>query len=112
MEQNLSTGPAVADSLKVWLIDWMARELKRDRSKIDPGRNFTSYGLDSVKAMLLLGDIEAKLDLELPLSLIWDHPDINDLSAHLADRLTVAPSETSPPIVSSTATTTGIHALG
>jgi trans-AT polyketide synthase, acyltransferase and oxidoreductase domains len=96
MEQNLATRPALAaDSLKVWLIDWMARELKRDRSKIDPGRTFVSYGLDSVKAMILLGDIETMLDLMLPPTLIWDYPDINDLSAHLADRLTVAPSGTS-----------------
>jgi acyl carrier protein len=92
MEQNLSTHPALADSLKSWLIDWLARELKRDRSKIDPGRTFVSYGLDSVKTMILLGDIETKLDLLLPPDVVWEHPDINDLSAHLADRLTVAPS--------------------
>ena len=112
MEQNLRTHPALADSLKSWLIDWMARELKRDRSKIDPGRSFVSYGLDSVKAMILLGDIEILLDLLLPPTLVWDHPDINALSAHLAGQLTVAPSATSQPIPSSTASMTRIHGLG
>ena len=109
MEQNRSADPALVDSLKSWLIDWMARELKRDRSKIDPGRDLLSYGLDSVKVMMMLGDIENKLDLELPPTLIWDHRDINDLSAHLADRLSAAPSRTSQPDPSSMASMNGIQ---
>jgi acyl carrier protein len=97
MEQNGSTDSALVDSLKSWLIDWLARELKRDRSKVDPSRDLLSYGMDSVKVLMMVGDIETKLDLELPPTLIWDHPDINDLSAHLADRLGAGPSRTSQP---------------
>src|SRR5262249_47025156 len=95
MEQNGSTDSALAESLKSWLIDWLARVLKRDRSKVDPSRDLLSYGLDSVKVLMLVGDIETKLDLELPPTLIWDHPGIDDLSAHLADRLRAAPSRAS-----------------
>jgi acyl carrier protein len=107
MEQNRSTDPALVDSLKSWLIDWMARELKRDRSKIDPGRDLLSYGLDSVKVMMMLGDLETKLNLELPPTLIWDHRDINDLSAHLSDRFIAAHSRTSQPDPLSSASVNG-----
>ena len=97
MEQNRAIDPALADTLKSWLIDWMARELKRDRSRIDPGRDLLTYGLDSVKLMILLGDIESKLDHELPPTLVWDYRTINDLSAHLADRLGAEPPPTWQP---------------
>ena len=39
----------------------MARELRLDRSCIDPGQSFLSYGMDSVQAMTMVGDIETML---------------------------------------------------
>jgi acyl carrier protein len=108
MEQNGSTDPVSVDSLKAWLIDWMANTLKRDRSKIDPGRDFLSYGLDSVKVMIMLGDIETKLDVELPPSLVWDYRDIDALSAQIVDRLSAAQTGASQPDPSSTAVVTTI----
>ena len=71
---------------KAWLIDWLAQELGIDREKIDPRQSFLSYGMDSVQAMTMVGDLEAKLEVRLPPTLAWDYPDIDALSAHLADR--------------------------
>jgi acyl carrier protein len=88
MTQGISSGATTVDRLTVWLRDWMAREFGVDRSSIDPGESFLNYGLDSVQAMTLVGDIEAMLGLELPPTLAWDYPDIDALSAHLADRMT------------------------
>jgi acyl carrier protein len=85
----LESSPAVmsVDSLKSWLIEWLSRELTLDRSTIDASEAFLKYGMDSVQAMTMVGDIEAMLGLRLPPTLAWDYPDINALSQHLASCL-------------------------
>jgi acyl carrier protein len=88
MELEISSDATSVESLKSWLIDWMARELGLDRSSIDTSEAFLSYGLDSVQAMTMVGDIEAMLGLRLPPTLAWDYPDIDALSDHLASRMT------------------------
>ncbi len=45
----------------------------------------------------MVGDLEAKLDLRLPPTLAWDYPDIDALSAHLADQLNTTPQARSQP---------------
>jgi acyl carrier protein len=86
MEQTSSRDPASVDLFKSWLIDWMAQEMGIDREKIDSRQSFLSYGMDSVQAMTMVGDLEAKLEVRLPPTLAWDFPDIDTLSIHLADR--------------------------
>ena len=86
MQQNVTLDSNSVDSFKSWLIDWMVRELGVDRSSIDTGQTFLSYGMDSVQSMTMVGDIEAKLGLRLSPTLAWDYPDINSLSAHFAGR--------------------------
>jgi acyl carrier protein len=102
MEQNTSRDATSVDLIKSWLLDWLAQELRIDREKIDPRQSFLSYGMDSVQAMTMVGDLEANLEVRLPPTLAWDFPDIDALSAHLVDRLTTikgsapqaSPSET------------------
>jgi acyl carrier protein len=86
MEQNLAHDANSLDTLKSWLYTWMADELGIERSRIDAAQSFLSYGMDSVQAMTMVGDLEAKLGLRLPPTLAWDYPDINALATHLAAR--------------------------
>ena len=111
MEQNSSLDTTSVDLLKSWLIDWLARELGLDHSNIDPRQSFLGYGMDSVQAMTMVGDIEAKLGLRLPPTLAWDFPDIDALSAHLADRLTPLLSSSSQPEASSATSPAKIESL-
>jgi acyl carrier protein len=97
MTRDISSGANALDSWTVWLKDWLAREIGVDRSSIDTGQSFLKYGLDSVQAMTLVGDIEAKLGLELAPTLAWDYPDIETLSAYLADRMTGGVASASSP---------------
>jgi acyl carrier protein len=90
MEQNLAHDANSVDTLKSWLCTWMADELAIDRSRIDTAQSFLSYGMDSVQAMTMVGDLEAKLGLRLPPTLAWDYPDINALATHLAARTSAA----------------------
>jgi acyl carrier protein len=95
MDLNARRDATSVGLIKAWLIDWLAQELGFDREKIDPRESFLSYGMDSVQAMTMVGDLEANLEVRLPPTLAWDYPDIDTLSAHLAD--CVAPSSAPTP---------------
>jgi acyl carrier protein len=75
------------DSLKSWLIAWLAGEQGVEPETIDPSQTFLSYGMDSVQAMSLVGDLETMLRRRLPPTLAWDYPTIDALAQHLEDRL-------------------------
>jgi acyl carrier protein len=95
VKQHRTRDAASVDLIKSWLFDWLAQELRIDRETIDSRQSFLSYGMDSVQAMTMVGDLEANLEVRLPPTLAWDYPDIQTLSAHLADCL--APSSAPPP---------------
>jgi acyl carrier protein len=62
-----------------WLISWMATELDLDAEGIDPHQTFLSYGMDSMHAMMLAGDLEVALGTRLSPTLAWDYPTISVL---------------------------------
>jgi acyl carrier protein len=92
VEQNDSHDPASVDALVSWLHDWMASEMGIDRERINPCETFLGYGMDSVQAMTMVGDLEAKLGRRLPPTLAWDYPTISALAAHLAACSSETPS--------------------
>jgi acyl carrier protein len=86
MTKNGWNGPILEETLKSWLFDWLAEELAIDRRGIAPDQSFLSYGLDSVGAMAMVGDLEVKLKTRLAPTLTWDYPNISALTKHLMDR--------------------------
>ena len=86
MTKNGWNGPISEETLKSWLCDWLAEELAIDRRGIAPEQSFLSYGLDSVGAMAMVGDLEVKLKTRLAPTLTWDYSNINALTNHLMDR--------------------------
>lgn len=66
-----------------WLGDYLARLLEIDRTQVDPGLPFDAYGLDSRAAAMLVCDLSDWLQRELDLSIVYDHPSIDELSHHL-----------------------------
>jgi acyl carrier protein len=87
MNSNGTTTPPSVDALKSWLIDWLAEALAMDRRQIEPSQPFLSYGLDSVQAMSMVGDLEATFGGRLPPTLAWDYPSVDAMAEHLAERL-------------------------
>nr|WP_274543561.1 MULTISPECIES: acyl carrier protein [unclassified Streptomyces] len=66
---------------------------------IDPGVPLSDYGLDSVYAFVLCGDLEDHLGFPVDPTVVWDHRSVEDLSAHLAGAATgqhTNPPETAP----------------
>lgn len=53
-------------------------------SKIDINQPFVSYGIDSAKAIGLVGEIEEYLGRKLAATLLWDYPTIQKLADYLA----------------------------
>lgn len=70
-------------SLQHLLKDLLARELRVDPQGLDADRPFTQYGLDSIAALGIVGELEDRLSVELNATLLWDCPTINALAAHL-----------------------------
>lgn len=53
-------------------------------------------GLDSLAAIELRNNIQARFDLELPVTITFDHPTVNALASYIYDRLSGAHTQTVP----------------
>lgn len=56
---------------------------RRPEREIDPDEPFTVYGLDSVQAVKLAGDLSEWLGREVPATLVWDHPSVRSAARAL-----------------------------
>ncbi|MBZ3906728.1 acyl carrier protein [Streptomyces brasiliscabiei] len=77
--------------LRSWLRARVAHYAQRDVADITTTASLTAYGLDSVYALVLCGDIEDHLGLVLEPTVAWDHPTIDALARHLEEILAQAP---------------------
>ncbi len=76
-----------SDSVQGWLAHWMASELNLEATEIDPDRAFLSYGMDSMHAMMLVGDLEGIIESRLSPTLAWDHPNVRALAEYLVAKV-------------------------
>ncbi len=67
-----------------WLIDKVAESLQIDPHEIDIRQEFSEYGLDSVEAINVSGELENYLGCRLSPTLLWDYQNIASLSEYLA----------------------------
>ena len=73
-----------------WPRRWPARLGLRPASEIDHRATFASFGLGSVQAVALAGELEAWLGRSLLPTLAYEYPTIETLSRHLAGEPAVA----------------------
>jgi acyl carrier protein len=69
------------------IIQKISRVLGIKSNQIDPDLPFDKFGIDSIKAMLIVGELEDWLDFELPATLLWDYNTINSLSNYLKNHI-------------------------
>ena len=86
MNSSVSNQTAVAN----WLIAQLSDQLSLEKSNISVSEPLTRYGLDSIDAVTMVGDIEDVLDVELPSTLFWDYPTIEKSSQFLAENYDVS----------------------
>ena len=64
---------------------------------VDPARGLFEMGLDSLMAMQLRRRLAAATGLDLPATLVFNHPSVQPMAAHLLERLALAaPPEATP----------------
>ncbi|HET6891237.1 MAG TPA: AMP-binding protein, partial [Pyrinomonadaceae bacterium] len=91
-----------AAEIETWLIRRIANRLGLPESAVEREKPFSHYGINSVEAVSIAGDLATWLDATVSPTLAWDYPCIKLLAAHLAieDKSVtdVHSTYTSPPI--------------
>lgn len=72
-------------SIQCWLVEHIAASLTAKSDDIDVTLPFSYYGLDSLAAAGLAGDLETWLGRKLSPTLTWDYPTIERLATYLAE---------------------------
>jgi acyl carrier protein len=81
-------GPAstpAEEQIQAWLISNISAVVEVDPQTIDIRKPLEYYGMDSMQAMHLSGDLEDWLGRQLSPTVVWDYPTIEQLARHLAN---------------------------
>ncbi len=78
MSRNSKTG------LTEWITTWLRTELGLPDGPVEMTVPFSRFGMDSVHALMMTGDLEEHLGQRLSPTVTWDHPTVDALSTHLS----------------------------
>jgi acyl transferase domain-containing protein/acyl-CoA synthetase (AMP-forming)/AMP-acid ligase II/acyl carrier protein len=90
--------PRSFTDIQDWLLNSVASCVGVASNEINPREPFTSYGLDSQKAVLLSGELQDWLGSPQPPTLVYDFPTIEILARHLAGGAHPATAIAPPPV--------------
>lgn len=82
--QPIEKAGAAQKKIEAWLVEQISRRQHLALGDIDVRQPFVQYGLDSVQAVELTGELEIYLGRKLSPTLAWDYPTITSLSEYLA----------------------------
>jgi acyl carrier protein len=71
------------DAIRAWLLAKCAEALDVTVESLDPAAPLGDYGLGSVQAVSLVGDLEEWLGRQLPATLFWDYPTLDAVASEL-----------------------------
>jgi acyl carrier protein len=71
-------------AIRTWLIDRLAKRLKVTSAEIDSAKPFADYGLDSIVAVQVAGELEKRVEKRLSPALLFEYPTIDDVAVYLA----------------------------
>lgn len=74
------------ETIEDWLIEHIAEELEIEPDTIDITKPLASYGLDSVAAVSISGELELWLQTKLDPTLLFEYPTIEKISRHLIEQ--------------------------
>ncbi len=90
LDDQVAATTTPVETVQNWLIKQLAEQLRLDPASIKITEPFTRYGLDSIDAVTLVGDLEDWLDLDLPDTLFWDHPTVEKSAKYLEENYDLA----------------------
>ncbi len=81
------------EALREWLTSKVADYAEREPDEIRPDVSLAEYGLDSMYALMLCGDIEDYLGLTVDPTVAWDYSTVDALTGYLDKELDRATGE-------------------
>ena len=78
------------EAVQSWLVNQLAEQLSLEADTIDVEEPLTRYGLDSIDAVTMVGELEDWLELELPSTLFWDYPTIEKSALYLEENFDIS----------------------
>jgi acyl carrier protein len=73
--------------LETYLKEQLAKILMVPASRLDTGKAFKAYGMDSLSALKFRSRIESDTDLRLSATIVWNYPTITHLAAFLSKKI-------------------------
>ncbi|UFP92939.1 acyl carrier protein [Gloeobacter morelensis] len=96
MSSQSSLKPIVGAALiQEWLKVKLSERLKISTEEIDPEETFSSHGLSSAQALILLAQLEEWLHLHLSPTLFWNYPTLVSFSHRIAEEAS-SPAQPKP----------------
>jgi acyl carrier protein len=74
-------------SLCAWVVQQVSSYVERPAAEIDPDVPLAEYGMDSVYALGLCGDIEVEFGLDVDPTLAWHYPTASAIAGYLSEQL-------------------------
>jgi len=81
------TGKTTVEEIQAWLITEAAELLSVAPETLNLQEHLGNYGLDSITGMMLTGDAEEWLGLELDPVMAWEYPTIEALAHYLSQEV-------------------------
>jgi acyl-CoA synthetase (AMP-forming)/AMP-acid ligase II/acyl carrier protein len=76
--------PRGETEIATWLVARLAHESGIDAEEIDLAQPFASFGLDSARSLVLVGELEQWLGRPVSPVVLWNYPTVEALARHLA----------------------------
>lgn len=73
------------DGIVRWMTDRLAAELGVRSDEVDVTVPFAALGVDSILGVSLAGELADELSIEVPATMFWDYPTIDQLAEYLAE---------------------------
>ncbi len=80
-------GTLSVEAIRNWLIAEIAELLSVDARDLSVDKPLADYGLSSMTGVILSGNIEEWLNVQLDPAVAWDYPTIESLASHLAEEV-------------------------
>jgi len=77
--------PPSAEDIQAWLVDKVAELAGTEADRIDLSEPVAYYGLDSIAAVSLSGELQDWLRRQVPPTLVYDCPSIDAMVRYLSD---------------------------
>ncbi|MET7768273.1 acyl carrier protein [Nocardia sp. NPDC005366] len=97
------------ERVRAWLADRIACATHVDPSEISHDDYFDSFGLDSARALVLAGELETWLGIELEATALWYHPTVSELAAYIVSETIATETITTETIAAETIATEEIR---